>query len=32
MIGVAPDASIMPLRVLDDNGAGNSADVAAAFD
>jgi subtilisin family serine protease len=32
MIGVAPDAAIMPLRVLDDTGAGNSADVAAAFD
>ena len=31
MVGVAPQALVMPLRVLDDNGGGNSADVAAAF-
>ena len=31
VIGVAPQALVMPLRVLDDNGGGNSADVAAAF-
>jgi len=31
VIGVAPQALIMPLRVLDDSGGGNSADVAAAF-
>jgi thermitase len=31
VIGVAPEALVMPLRVLDDNGGGNSADVAAAF-
>ena len=31
VIGVAPAALIMPLRVLDDRGGGNSADVAAAF-
>jgi thermitase len=31
VIGVAPQALIMPLRVLDENGGGNSADVAAAF-
>jgi thermitase len=31
VIGVAPQARIMPLRVLDDSGSGNSADVAAAF-
>ena len=31
VIGVAPAASVMPLRVLDANGQGSSADVAAAF-
>jgi thermitase len=31
VIGVAPQALVMPLRVLDGNGGGNSADVAAAF-
>jgi thermitase len=31
VIGVAPQALVMPLRVLDDSGGGNSADVAAAF-
>ena len=30
--GVAPDAKIMPLRVLDDTGRGYTADVAAAID
>jgi subtilisin family serine protease len=31
VVGVAPDALLMPLRVLDSTGTGNSADVAAAF-
>jgi thermitase len=31
VIGVAPQALVMPLRVLDNNGGGGSADVAAAF-
>ena len=31
IVGVAPDALVMPLRVLDANGSGSSADVAAAF-
>jgi hypothetical protein len=31
VVGVAPAARIMPLRVLDANGQGSSADVAAAF-
>ena len=31
VIGVAPQALVMPLRVLDDNGGGSSADVAAAI-
>jgi subtilisin family serine protease len=31
IVGVAPAARIMPLRVLDENGQGSSADVAAAF-
>src|SRR3712207_9226684 len=30
--GVAPDATILPLRVLDASGAGWDSDVAAAFD
>jgi thermitase len=29
--GVAPEALVMPLRVLDAAGSGSSADVAAAF-
>ena len=29
--GVAPGAKIMPLRVLDDDGAGYDSDIAAAF-
>jgi subtilisin family serine protease len=30
--GVAPDARILPLRVLDATGSGSSSSVAAAFD
>src|SRR5262245_21756380 len=30
-VGVAPEASIIPLRVLNDNGAGWGSDVANAF-
>jgi subtilisin family serine protease len=30
--GVAPDARVLPLRVLDSTGSGSSSDVAAAFD
>lgn len=30
--GVAPDATILPLRVLDENGDGNFSDIADAFD
>jgi hypothetical protein len=29
--GVAPDARVLPLRVLDDDGTGSTEDVAAAF-
>jgi thermitase len=29
--GVAPNAAIMPLRVLDSNGLGNYSDIAAAI-
>ena len=32
VVGVAPEASVIPLRVLDDNGEGWGSDVAAAFD
>ena len=31
VVGVAPRAGVMPLRVLDASGNGSSADVAAAF-
>jgi subtilisin family serine protease len=30
--GVAPEAAVMPLRVLDERGLGWSSDVAAAFE
>jgi thermitase len=30
--GVAPNAKVLPLRVLDDGGDGSTADVAEAFD
>lgn len=30
--GVAPGAEVMPLRVLDDQGLGDTADIAAAID
>ena len=30
--GVAPDATILPLRVLDENGDGTFSDIADAFD
>jgi len=32
VVGVAPEAKIMPLRVLDASGSGWGSDVAAAFD
>jgi thermitase len=32
VVGVAPDASVVPLRVLGADGSGYSSDVAAAFD
>ena len=31
VVGVAPQASIMPIRALDDSGRGSSADSAAGF-
>jgi thermitase len=31
VIGVAPDAELLPLRVLRTNGTGTTADIAAAF-
>jgi thermitase len=31
-VGVAPEAKVIPLRVLDATGSGWSSDVAAAFD
>jgi subtilisin family serine protease len=32
IVGVAPDAKILPLRVLDDQGEGFSSDFVKAFD
>jgi thermitase len=32
VVGVAPEAGVIPLRVLDQNGSGWGSDVAAAFD
>jgi subtilisin family serine protease len=32
VVGVAPEADVIPLRVLDANGSGWSSDVAIAFD
>jgi subtilisin family serine protease len=32
VVGVAPEAKVMPLRTLGDNGIGYMSDVAAAFD
>ncbi len=32
LIGVAPDARVMPLRVLDDSGSGWMSDIAAGFE
>jgi subtilisin family serine protease len=32
VVGVAPDAKVIPLRVLDASGSGWGSDVAAAFD
>jgi thermitase len=32
VVGVAPDAKVIPLRVLDHTGSGWGSDVAAAFD
>ena len=32
VIGVAPQAKILPLRALDDDGSGCMSDIAAAFD
>jgi thermitase len=31
IVGVAPEAHLLPLRVLDENGDGTTEDVAAAF-
>jgi hypothetical protein len=32
VVGVAPEAAVIPLRVLDSSGSGWGSDVAAAFD